>query len=94
MPNKKWSDLSPRAKTAILTLASVQISLAATAWADLASRSSEQVDGSRARWAAIIAINFFGPIAYFRWGRLPAGDQGPAREATKASGQSTRWRRS
>jgi len=66
---KKWSELSPAGKTLVLTLASVQISLAATAWTDLAVRSAEQVNGSKAKWAAIIAINFFGPLAYFRWGR-------------------------
>jgi hypothetical protein len=27
------------------------------------------VNGSKRLWALIIAINFFGPIAYFRWGR-------------------------
>jgi hypothetical protein len=66
---KKWSHLSPARKTVVLTLASVQLSLAATAWADLASRPAEQVNGSKAKWAAIIAVNFFGPLAYFRWGR-------------------------
>ena len=92
MSNKKWSDLSPRTKTVILTLASVQISLAATGWADLVSRSSEQVNGSKARWAVIIAINFFGPIAYFRWGRRPAENQGLAPDATKASRHTPRLR--
>jgi Phospholipase_D-nuclease N-terminal len=47
----------------------VQLSLAATAWGDLAKRSHEQVNGSKGRWALIIAINFVGPISYFRWGR-------------------------
>jgi len=65
--------------------------LAATAWADLASRPAEQVNGSKAKWAAIIAINFFGPFAYFRWGRSPRG--GPrSPDATKASGQTARLR--
>jgi len=92
MPKKKWSDLSPRGKTAILTLASVQISLAATAWADLASRPSDQVNGSKAKWAAIIAVSFFGPFAYFRWGRRPAENQGLAPDATKASRHTPRLR--
>ena len=92
MPKKTWSDLSPRAKTAILTLASVQISLAATAWADLATRPSEQINGSKAKWAAIIAINFFGPFAYFRWGRRLAGYPGVAGEGTTASRHTTRSR--
>ena len=69
MRRRRWSELSPGEKTAVLILASVQMSLAATAWADLAMRPAASVNGSRARWALVIAVNFFGPIAYFRWGR-------------------------
>ena len=94
MSKKKWSDLSPRAKTVILTLASVQLSLAATAGADLASRPAGQVNGSKAKWAAIIAINLVGPLAYFRWGRRSADDQGAAaRGAARAPGLTERLRR-
>ncbi len=53
----------------MLTLASVQLSLAATAWADLATRPAARVNGSKTRWALVIAVNFVGPLAYFRWGR-------------------------
>ena len=49
--------------------ASVQLSLAATAWAQLATTPAAEVNGSKVRWAAIIAINFLGPLAWFRWGR-------------------------
>jgi hypothetical protein len=69
---KKWSDLSPRQQATILALGSVQLSLAATAWADLATRKPEEVNGSKAKWAAIIAINWVGPILYFAKGRLPS----------------------
>lgn len=66
---RRWHDLSSRQQTAVLTLASVQLSLAATAWADLATRPAAEVNGSKRRWAAIIAINVVGPMAYFRRGR-------------------------
>jgi hypothetical protein len=69
--NKKWKELTPRQQTVILTLASVQVSLAATAWADLATRPAEKVNGSKGKWAAIIAINFVGPALYFLRGRRP-----------------------
>ncbi|SDY94642.1 hypothetical protein SAMN05660209_04162 [Geodermatophilus africanus] len=69
MARRRWKDLSGRQQTAILTLASVQLSLAATAWADLATRPAAAVNGSKSRWALLIAINFFDPVAYFRWGR-------------------------
>jgi hypothetical protein len=71
MARRRWSDLSPKQQMLVLTLASVQLSLAATAWADLATRPAVSVNGSKTRWALIIAINFFGPLAYFRWGRRP-----------------------
>jgi hypothetical protein len=69
MTRRRWRDLAPRQQTAVLVLGSIQLSLAATAWTDLARRPAEEVNGSKARWALIIAINFLGPAAYFRWGR-------------------------
>lgn len=69
MAKKRWSDLSDAEKTAILVVASVQISLAATAWVDLARRPRELVRGPKALWAAAIAVNFVGPISYFAVGR-------------------------
>ena len=66
---KRWDDLTDTQKTVLLTLISVQVSLAATAWADLASRPAAKVQGSKGKWAAIIAINFIGPILYFTRGR-------------------------
>lgn len=72
MAGKRWSDLSDREKTAILVAASVQISLAATAWVDLARRPADLVRGPKPAWALAIAVNFVGPIAYFTVGRRRA----------------------
>ena len=66
---RTWADLSDRQKTALLVAMSVQVSLALTAWIDLARRPAAEVNGSKARWAAIIGVNFVGPVSYFRWGR-------------------------
>lgn len=71
MAGRRWSDLTTKQQTAVLVLGSVQLSLAATAWADLATRPAASVNGSKTGWALIIAINFVGPLAYFRWGRRP-----------------------
>jgi len=71
MAHRRWGELSQREQTAILVAASVQLSLAATAWADLATRPAELVNGRKSVWAAVIAVNFIGPIAYFTRGRLP-----------------------
>ncbi len=73
MQARRWRDLSQRQQTALLVTASVQLSLAATAWVDLATRPPELVNGRKAVWAAIIGVNFFGPVAYFARGRRPRG---------------------
>jgi hypothetical protein len=64
-----WSDLSDRKRTTLLVAMSIQLSLALTAWIDLARRPAAEVNGSKTRWAAIIGVNFIGPVNYFRWGR-------------------------
>lgn len=72
MTRRKFSDLSPRQQTALLTAISVQLSLTVSAWVDLLKRPASLVNGSKAKWAAIIAVNFVGPITYFVRGRRPS----------------------
>ena len=72
MARRRWNELTDAEKTAILVAASVQISLAATAWIDLARRPAAQVRGPKPLWAVAIAVNFVGPISYFAVGRRPA----------------------
>lgn len=71
-PKKTWSELTGPQRAAVLTMASVQLSLAAAAWTDLARRPADQVRGPKAIWALVIAVNFVGPIAYFTKGRRTA----------------------
>ncbi|MCZ2839162.1 PLDc N-terminal domain-containing protein [Modestobacter sp. VKM Ac-2985] len=66
---RRWQDLTAGQQTAVLVLGSVQLSLAASAWADLATSPAEQVTGSKLRWALLIAVNWVGPLSWFRWGR-------------------------
>jgi hypothetical protein len=85
MRSRRWGELSTPQKLLIIALASVQLSLAGMAWADLAARPAEEINGSKRVWAAIIAINFIGPVLYFWRGRRPA--VGPARvDRTSAVG--------
>jgi hypothetical protein len=56
----------------VLVLGFLQLSLALGAWADLATRPATDVNGRKPLWAAVIAVNFVGPLAWFRWGRRPA----------------------
>lgn len=77
MAKRGWSDLSDREKTLVLVAASVQLSLAATAWVDLARRPPELVRGPKAAWALGIAVNVVGPIAYFTLGRRRVANPAP-----------------
>lgn len=63
--NRSWKTMSPRQRALTLTLASIQLSLALTAWIDLARRPASQVRGQKRKWAATIGINFVGPVLYF-----------------------------
>ncbi|MCF6509950.1 hypothetical protein E9549_21530 [Blastococcus sp. MG754426] len=70
---RRWRDLSPRRRALLVALGAVQLALAAAAWTDLATRPAGRVNGSRRRWAVVIAVNWVGPLAWFRWGRRSAG---------------------
>lgn len=67
--SRRWDEYSTRNKVLMVLLAAVQVSLAVSAWTDLVQRPAEQVNGRKSRWAAIIAINFIGPMLYFTRGR-------------------------
>jgi len=69
MPRKRWIDLPPAQRRLIMAMASVQLSLAATALYDIYRRPAEQINGSKAAWAAASLVSFVGPLAYFVWGR-------------------------
>lgn len=69
MKKPRWKDMSPQQQMATLVAGSVQLALAATAWTDLARRPAKRVNGPKGVWAAVIGVNFAGPIAYFIWGR-------------------------
>lgn len=69
MARRKWSELSDTQKGVVIAAAATQLALATAAWVDLARRPAELVRGPKPVWAAIIAVNFAGPIGYFAIGR-------------------------
>jgi hypothetical protein len=69
---KRWSDLSPTAKTAVITMAAVDAGLRAWALRDLAGRDSGQVNGPKWMWGS--ALGLLGtsgvvPVVYLLAGR-------------------------
>jgi hypothetical protein len=69
MAQRRWRDLTPPQRAALVAAGAVQLALAITAWADLARRRPAEVVGRKGVWAAVIAVNWVGPLAYLRWGR-------------------------
>lgn len=67
--HRTWGELGAGERRAVIALGSVQVGLALAAWTDLARRDPATVNGPKWRWALLIAVNFVGPLAYFRWGR-------------------------
>ena len=66
------NDLEPRTRRFIVAAAAIEGVLKIAALVDLARRPSNEVRGSKVRWAvAVSLINSLGvvPIAYLVWGR-------------------------
>jgi hypothetical protein len=74
---RRWSDLDPRQRRAVLVAGAVQLTLAAAAWTDLARRPAAAVNGPKALWAGVISVNFVGPLAYFLRGRRRTAPPAP-----------------
>ena len=69
---RRWNELEPRTRRAIVVVGAVEGALKIAALIDLARRPAKDVRGSKAWWAAAVSlINSLGavPIAYFVWGR-------------------------
>jgi hypothetical protein len=74
-PRRKWQDLEPRTRRLLVAAGAIEGALKIAALVDLARRPSNEVRGSRGRWAAaVLFVNALGtaPIAYFVWGRRKA----------------------
>jgi hypothetical protein len=69
---RKWDDLDPRTRRLIVIAGAIDGALKIAALVDLARRPSNEVRGSKARWAVgLVVTNSLGlvPISYFVWGR-------------------------
>jgi hypothetical protein len=66
---KRWSDLSPQQRAAVVGAGMVQLALQVAALKDLRRRRPDQVNGSKAMWVALSFVNVLGPLAYLVFGR-------------------------
>lgn len=56
MAKKRWNDLSPNAKTAVIAVAAVDAGLRAWALRDLAGRQASQVKGPKWLWGSALGL--------------------------------------
>ena len=68
---KRWSDLSPGQRRAIIVAGVVQNSLLVAALVDIRRRPAKKVRGDKRLWAAASFVSWIGPIAWFTYGRRP-----------------------
>lgn len=68
--SQRWDQMSTTKRVLIMLLVSIKVATTVSAWADLAERTPELVNGSKRRWALIIAIDGIGPLLYWRRGRI------------------------
>jgi len=66
---RSWSELGPVPRAAIIAGGIVKFGLLGAALADLRRRREDEINGPRRLWFAVVFIDFFGPIAYFVFGR-------------------------
>ena len=67
--SKRWSDLSPAQRGAIIAVGVVQNSLLVGALVDIRRRPAKKIRGDKRLWAAASFVSWIGPIAYFTYGR-------------------------
>ncbi len=66
---KRWSDLSPAARTAIVVGGAAEIVVTSFVLRDLVRRPSRQVRGWKPLWALGCVVQPFGPLLYLWLGR-------------------------
>lgn len=67
--NTRWRDLSDTQRTVLLTLASTELALTATAAVDLVRRPSDRIRGGKRVWWPLIFVQPVGPLLYLFWAR-------------------------
>ena len=66
---KRWADLTPVQRRAIIGAGIVQNSLLVAALVDIRRRPARKVRGDKRLWTAASFVSWVGPIAWFTCGR-------------------------
>jgi hypothetical protein len=66
---RRWQDLSPRTRAAIVAAGVVQNSLLVATLVDLRRRPPRKIRGDKRVWTAAAFVSWIGPLSYFTYGR-------------------------
>ena len=66
--NRRWSEMGPGQRAAVLIVGGVELVLTVTALVDLIRRPADQVRGDKQLWALGVLVQPVGPIASLAWG--------------------------
>ena len=66
---KRWKDLSPMQRRAIVAAGIVQNSLLVAALVDIRRRPAKKIRGDKRLWTAAAFVSWIGPLSYFTYGR-------------------------
>ena len=69
MCSKRWQDLTSSQRVGVALMITIQLLLLTAALWDIRQRPAEKINGNKRWWTAAVFINFFGPIAYFLFGK-------------------------
>jgi hypothetical protein len=66
---RRWKDLSPAARAAIIAAGVAQNSLLVATLVDLRRRPKRKIRGDKRVWTAAAFVSWIGPLSYFAYGR-------------------------
>ncbi|MFA9431873.1 hypothetical protein [Egicoccus sp. AB-alg2] len=72
-PRRNWSDLTPTQQRLIVVAGVVTTAWQVAMLWDLRRRPAEDIRGSKRAWVLASFVRPLGQIAYYVWGRRPAG---------------------
>ena len=69
LKRKRWAELTGAQRGGVIIMGSIQLLLLVAALWDIRQRPVAEINGSKKLWAAVVFINWIGPITYFLFGR-------------------------
>jgi hypothetical protein len=69
LSDRSWSSLPATTRRLIVVGGAVELGFKVAALRDIYRRADEEIRGNKWEWVAAQAINTFGPLSYFMFGR-------------------------